>query len=55
MSPERRKTRKGTNLLKKSGKVFTLKNAEPLSLISAKNENFTIKIKSQRTFSNWKA
>ena len=50
--PEKRQTRKDASLLNKSRQVVTVKNAEPLSMISpiSKNGNFTIKMNSLRTF-----
>ena len=50
--PEKRQTRKDASLLNKSRQVVTVKNAEPLSMISpkSKNRNFTIKMNSLRTF-----
>ena len=35
-APEKRQTRKDANLLNKSRQVVTVKNAEPLSMISPK-------------------
>ena len=50
--PEERQTREDASLLNKSRQVVTVKNAEPLSMISpkSKNGNFTIKTNSLRTF-----
>ena len=53
-APEKRQTRKDANYLNKERQrqVVTVKHAEPLSMIypKSKNENFTFKMKTLRTF-----
>ena len=55
--PEKRQTRKDASLLNKSRQVVTVKNAEPLSMISPKSKKRKLHNQNEFTediFHNWK-
>ncbi len=56
-APERRQTRKDANMLNKSRQVITVKNAEPLSMISPKSKKRKLNNQNGFTediFNNWR-
>lgn len=56
-APERRQTRKYANMLNKSRQVITVKNAEPLSMISPKSKKRKLNNQNEFTediFHNWR-